>query len=69
MPRLLCPGRPSRIAAAVRDHFFVHPSWCWGSATLAMFWTTVTDSGRPQRSPRAHPVWCRESATLAMPWA
>eukprot|EP00959_Pyramimonas_sp_CCMP1952_P250986 5245914-Pyramimonas_sp.AAC.1 len=45
MPCLLRHGRPSRIAAAVKDRLFAHPLWCREYAMPTVPWTTVTDSG------------------------
>eukprot|EP00959_Pyramimonas_sp_CCMP1952_P386061 8090872-Pyramimonas_sp.AAC.1 len=67
MPRLLCPGRPSWMAAALRNHPLQTPSRRREYATPAMTWTTVTDSGRAQRPPLGRPARCRTYATLARP--
>eukprot|EP00959_Pyramimonas_sp_CCMP1952_P114131 2386473-Pyramimonas_sp.AAC.1 len=67
MPRLLSPGRPSRIAVAVRNHDLHPPSWRRENATPAMPSTTGSDNGRAQRPRPAPPLWCREYVTPAMP--
>eukprot|EP00959_Pyramimonas_sp_CCMP1952_P035403 741796-Pyramimonas_sp.AAC.1 len=67
MPCLQCRGRPSRIAAAVRDHPRAHPLWCREYAMRAVPWTTVADSGCGGGPPTAHPLWCRKSAMPAVP--
>eukprot|EP00959_Pyramimonas_sp_CCMP1952_P119351 2495324-Pyramimonas_sp.AAC.1 len=61
MPCLLCPGRLSRIAAAVRFHPLRTPFWCPESATPATLSVPGTHRGRAGRPPPAHPLWCRES--------
>eukprot|EP00959_Pyramimonas_sp_CCMP1952_P133458 2790622-Pyramimonas_sp.AAC.1 len=53
-PIPLCPGRPSRVVAAVRDHPLRTPLWCRESAMPAVPWTSVMDSGRSERPPPAH---------------
>eukprot|EP00959_Pyramimonas_sp_CCMP1952_P401368 8410130-Pyramimonas_sp.AAC.1 len=57
MPRLLCLGRPWRIAAALKDHPLRTPMRCREYATPALPLTTVTHSGRAEGPPRAHPLF------------